>query len=74
LRGGGGYTKDDSAFVFNLNDKFIPSNYDNAIYNHSSGFDFGNAILAVCGDQLNADNNGWCKVGTDRFYNISADS
>jgi hypothetical protein len=74
LRGGGGFTKDDSAFVFNLNDKFIPSNYDKAIYNYSSGFEFGNEILAVCGDQLNADNKGYCYVGTDHFYNISGDS
>jgi hypothetical protein len=74
LRGGVGFTKDNSAFVFNLNDKFIPSNYDKAIDDCSNGFGFGNAILAVLGDQLNADYKGWCRVDTDRFYNISADS
>jgi hypothetical protein len=74
LRGGDGYTNDNSAFVFNLNDKFIPSNYDNAIFNRSDGFEFGNNILGVYGDQLNADNKGWCRVGTDCYYNILGDS
>jgi hypothetical protein len=26
------WTNDNAAFVFNLNEKFIPSNYDKAIY------------------------------------------
>jgi hypothetical protein len=73
----GGYgtsAKDDSAFVFNLNEKFIPSNNNSAIIDSNHGFGFGNGILAVWGDQLNADNNGYCRVGTDRYYNISGDS
>ena len=35
---------------------------------------FGNVILVVGGAQLNADNAGWCKVGTNYGYNISGDS
>jgi hypothetical protein len=70
----GSYSNDNAAFVFNLNEKFIPSNYDNAIYLQNNGFNFGNAILAVAGDQLNADNAGYCNVGTNNYYNISGDS
>jgi hypothetical protein len=65
---------DNAAFVFNLNEKFIPSNYDKAIYLQDYSFCFGNYILSVTGAQLNADNAGWCCVGTDRYYNISGDS
>jgi hypothetical protein len=68
------YANDNAAFVFNLNEKFIPSNYDKAIYHRNRGFMFGNGILIVIGDQLNADNGGYCKVGTDNYYNISGDS
>jgi hypothetical protein len=70
----GGYTYDNAAFVFNLNEKFIPSNYGNAIYLRNDGPDFGSDIFTVVGAQLNADNAGRCKVGTDKFYNISGDS
>ena len=70
----GSYTNDNAAFVFNLNEKFIPSNYDKAIYLRDDGFEFGDNILAVAGDQLNGNNEGCCYVGTDRYYNISGDS
>jgi hypothetical protein len=70
----GDYTNDNAAFVFNLNEKFIPSNYDKAILFLNNGFLFGNHVLSVKGDKLNADNAGLCCVGTDRYYNISGDS
>jgi hypothetical protein len=56
----GYYTNDNAAFVFNLNEKFIPSNYDKAYYNRDDGFNFGNGILGVIAAQLNADNRGFC--------------
>ena len=58
-----GYTADNTAFVFNHNQKYIPNNYDKAIRPRSDGFEFGIGVLDVEGDQLNADNNGWCCVG-----------
>jgi hypothetical protein len=44
---GGAYANDNAAFVFNLNEKFIPSNYDKAIYQGSNGngFIFGDNIF-----------------------------
>ena len=54
----GGYTNDNAAFVFNLNDKFTPTSYDNAIYLVNDGFIFGSSFLSVRGDQLNADGKG----------------
>ena len=75
--GSGSWTNDNAAFVFNLNEKFIPSNYGNAIFlgSNANGFEFGNNILAIRGaQQLNADNVGYCYVGTSNYYNISGDS
>jgi hypothetical protein len=66
------YANDNAAFVFNLNDKFVPSNYDAAIRLCSDGFEFGAHVFEVVGNQLNADNNGYCCVGN--YYNISGDS
>ena len=42
---GGAYANDNAAFVFNLNEKFIPCNYDKAIYLLNSGFIFGSNIF-----------------------------
>jgi hypothetical protein len=70
----GAWTNDNAAFVFNLNEKFIPCNNDKAIYLRGDGFMCGYGILEVTGAQLNTDNAGWCRVGTDNFYNISGDS
>jgi hypothetical protein len=72
--GTSGYTNDNAAFVFNLNEKFIPCNYDKAIFHRNDGFCFGSDVLEVVTDQLNADNAGWCLVGTGNHYNISGDS
>jgi hypothetical protein len=72
---GGAYANDNAAFVFNLNEKFIPCNYDKAIYLRNEPLEFGNNILAIRGaQQLNADNVGYCYVGTSNYYNISGDS
>jgi hypothetical protein len=43
----GGWTNDEAAFVFNLNNIFIPSNHDKAIYTRNNGFEFGNLILSI---------------------------
>ncbi len=40
----------------------------------SDGFEFGNYILGVINDQLNADNKGYCSVGKSNFYDIEGDS
>ena len=39
------YVNDIDAFVFNIHNKYTPSNYDKAIYTLSDGFCFGNNIL-----------------------------
>lgn len=70
---GGLFTADITAFVFNMTHKFIPCNFENAIYLTSSGFEFGNGILAVKGDYLNADARGNCWVGKNNLYNIEPD-
>jgi hypothetical protein len=71
----GKFTNDNAAFVFNLNEKFIPSNYNSAIYlNNDNGFEFGSDVFEVRGAQLNANNAGRCDVGTINHYNISGDS
>jgi hypothetical protein len=36
--GDGGFTKDDEAFVFNLNEKFLPSSFENAMFHRNNGF------------------------------------
>ena len=65
--------KDTDAFVFNMNTKYTPNNYDKAISTLPSGFSFGDGILAVTGDTLNTDNGGWCYTGKGRYYDISGD-
>lgn len=40
-----GWTNDNAAFVFNLNDKFTPTNYIKAIYLVNDGFIFGGNVL-----------------------------
>ena len=64
---------DIDAFVFNIHNKYTPNNYDNAIFTYSSGFSFGNNILAVTGGTLNRDNGGVCCTGKDRYYDIEGD-
>ena len=67
--GGSGYTNDNAAFVFNLNDgKFTPTNYDHAIYLRNDGFEFGNNVFSVRGDKLNADGKGMSD-GKGNYYN-----
>jgi hypothetical protein len=56
-----------------MKEKYIPNNYDNAIYTHSNGFEFGNNILGVYGDPINAPNNGWCYTGKHNYYDIEGD-
>ena len=64
---------DIDAFVFNIHNKYTPSNYDGAIYAIAYGFGFGNGILAVRGDTLNTDNRGYCCIGKWRGYDIEED-
>ena len=33
-----GFRKDNEAFVFNLNEKFSPNNFDNSIFHRNNGF------------------------------------
>jgi hypothetical protein len=67
-------TNDNAAFVFNLNERFIPCDYGHAIHLKNNGFMFGFYSLLVEGDQLNADYAGWSSVGKGRGYNIEGDS
>ncbi len=36
------------------------------------GFCFGNLIISLTGSKLNGKNEGRCRVGTEKFYNIDA--
>ncbi len=72
--GNNSFIADNSAFVFNMNDLFMPCNHEKAIFLRNNGFEFGNTILALTGHQLNGDNNGSCLVGKDKHYNIEEDS
>ena len=65
--------KDTDAFVFNMNTKYTPNNYDYAVQTYPSGFCFGGNILYVRGDTLNRDNGGYCLTGKEYGYNISGD-
>ena len=69
-----GSTNDSTAFVFNLIQKYIPNNNDNAIRLCNNGFEFGSRILEVTGDLLNEENRGFCYVGKNRYYDIEGDS
>ena len=43
--GSNSYANDNAAFVFNLNDKFTPTNYNEAIVPVNDGFKFGSCFL-----------------------------
>ena len=68
---------DPDAFVFSvdLNTKYLPTNASSyAIHPDPKGICFGNCILLVrSSNKLNDANIGYCRVGTDRRYNIAAD-
>ena len=66
------YFNDIDAFVFSVdkNTKYLPINYDKAIFTRVEGFNFGNGILLVDGAKLNDSNEGVCNVGESTFYNI----
>jgi hypothetical protein len=55
-----------------MKEKYIPNDYDRAIYTFSSwvAFEFGNNILGVWGNPLNGYNNGRCYTGKWRGYDI----
>ena len=71
--GSGKYTDDIDAFVFNMTQKYIPNNHQNAIYTSVNGFKFGNQILLLTGSTLNDHNEGRCLTGKDRYYDIEGD-
>ena len=56
-----------------MKEKYKPNNNDKAIVTRTDGFVFGNWILGVIGDPLNAPNNGRCYTGKDRHYDIEGD-
>ena len=72
--GSGNYTDDIDAFVFNMTQKYIPNDHQNAIFTCSIGFSFGNNILLLTSDStLNNHNEGRCYTGKDRDYDIEGD-
>jgi hypothetical protein len=56
-----------------MKEKYIPNNYDKAIYTTTYGFYFGDWILGVFGDPLNGYHNGRCWTGKANYYNIEGD-
>ena len=54
--------------------KFLPCNQENAIFLSNNGCSFGDCIFSIRGDLLNADNKGFCRVGTINYYNIAGEA
>ncbi len=68
------YKRDTEAFVFNVDTKFTPNNYDKAIYTEPKGFTFGNGILRLTGDKLNENAEyALCLTGKYNHYDIEGD-
>ncbi len=68
------YKRDTDAFVFNVDTKFTPNNYDHAIHSLSNGFDFGASILVLRGDKLNEKYAAaYCLTGKSNYYDIEGD-
>ncbi len=68
-----GWKRDTEAFVFNVDTKFTPNNYDNAIYTLSNGFCFGNNILTIERYKLNENATALCWTGKLNYYDIEGD-
>ena len=72
--GSGKWTDDIDAFVFNMTQKYIPNNHQNAIYNYPNGFCFGEQILLLISTStLNNHNEGRCYTGKQYYYDIEGD-
>ncbi len=67
------WKRDTEAFVFNIDTKFTPNNYDKSISTVTNGFDFGNNILRLSGDKLNENANARCYTAKSNFYDIEGD-
>ncbi len=68
------WTHDIDAFVFNMTQKYVPSNYEKAVATDSKGFMFGNYILGVTSStKLNRENQGRCLTGKQYHYEIEGD-
>ena len=64
---------DPTAFVFNMERKFVQSGGDYSIYVRPNGFEFGCNVLQVSGERLNEDYRGCCDVGKVNGYDIEGD-
>ena len=62
--------RDENAFLFDNQNKYVPNDFDKAIFTRKGGFSFGNMTLLLDGDFLNSKNEGRCHVGRERFYDI----
>ena len=62
-------------FVFNIHNKYTPSNHDMAIYTDDDGFCFGNCVLGVKSSIqiLNENNGGNCYSGKLCWYDIEGE-
>jgi hypothetical protein len=68
------FTDDIDALVFNMTQKYIPNKHHFAIVTTSTGFCFGDGILAVTSaSTLNNHNEGVCGTGKWRYYDIEGD-
>ena len=68
------YTDDIDAFVFNMTQRYNCNHTQMAICTQLNGFCFGNSILLLTSDTtLNEHNEGYCKTGKGRFYDIEGD-
>ncbi len=59
--------------MFNVDHKYTPNNFDNAVEMRLDGFGFGNQILLLTGKILNDTIEGRCWTGKDKHYDIEGD-
>ncbi len=67
------FVQDTEAFVFNMDQKYTPQNYDKAIRTIYNGFSFGNGALRIEGDALNGDGLGGCNTGEYTYYSFEGE-
>ena len=57
-----------------MTQKYIPNNSQKAVFTHPKGFRFGDSVLCVTsGTALNIHDEGRCRTGKDRGYDIEGD-
>ena len=54
--------------MFNIENKYTPTDYEKTIFMKSDGFEFGDGILGISGFTLNGVKMGICSTGSNKGY------